>query len=385
MENQENLIKVVQSFAREMNILIVDDSRTMLELNKRSFGDFFQTCHLAHNGQEAYELWQENKNFYDLIVSDVVMPKMDGLELVQKIREESLEQSIIIVTSSKDLSTNQELSLYYIDGILPKPMDPDKLYILLYRVLKKISDKKDMKDYHTYLENVQFDFELHKKYICQVVDLLSQDNSTHAQESMKILKKIFIKTSRDIGSIKGYAEAHEKKEISQELHTILRRSSTQSNVSALEYLSTLDDTVMDKVDTFEEILNELSEIIYQLENSQSKKEQIDNIIEVMNRFLGVVESLGVFAILARSFVEMNSMLDSLDDNILADEQKVSLLVMALLNIEKDLNTWVNTVFINRDTPNIHYFDASFANSCLELESLLKNVEFESDEDDLEFF
>lgn len=51
----------------------------------------------------------------------------------------------------------------------------------------------------------------------------------------------------------------------------------------------------------------------------------------------------------------------------------------------DLESWISTIFIHHSTEDIHYFDASFANNCFEIESLLQQKEIESSDDDLEFF
>jgi DNA-binding response OmpR family regulator len=383
MKNEKELINLVKSYARDMRILIADDSRTMQELNKRAFGNYFSVCDVVSNGLEAYELWEKDENYYDLIVTDVVMPKMDGLELVQKIREKSFEQSIVIVTSSKDLSTNQELSLYYVDGILPKPMDPDKLYILLFRVLQRISDKKDMKAYYCSVDNMQFDTQMNKSYIEKVMELLSKEDSLNAKESIAILKKLYINTNKDLNSLKEQTLSDSKTSISNDLHQLIRRSSALSDVSALEYAETLDDTIIDKVENFDNILNELSESIYEFENSSSRN--LGNVVSKLNSFLLTIESLGVFAILSRSFVELIATLENITADVLNDSNKSPILVSALLNIEQDLNNWVQSVFIDKSALNIHYFDASFANTCLEIESLLNGVEFDVEDDGLEFF
>ena len=60
-------------------------------------------------------------------------------------------------------------------------------------------------------------------------------------------------------------------------------------------------------------------------------------------------------------------------------------VEILIGLGKDLELWIKEIFIKRDAQDIHYFDASFANNCLELEIIFHKNELEESADDLEFF
>ncbi len=58
----------------------------------------------------------------------------------------------------------------------------------------------------------------------------------------------------------------------------------------------------------------------------------------------------------------------------------------LVGIMQDLDLWAKTIFVEQETNDIHYLDASFANNILEIEVIFQNQELEhDDEDDLEFF
>ena len=84
-----------------MNILIVDDnfaSRRLLRAYLKGYGE----CYLASNGQEAIELFKEKTEgepFFDLICLDIMMPAVDGHEVLQSIRE--IERSINIVEENQ--------------------------------------------------------------------------------------------------------------------------------------------------------------------------------------------------------------------------------------------------------------------------------------------
>jgi two-component system chemotaxis response regulator CheY len=80
-----------------MRVLIAEDdftSRRLLESILEKYGD----CHVVMDGDEAVEAfktsWQENRP-YDLICLDIMMPRMDGQEALQKIREFEQEKGVV--------------------------------------------------------------------------------------------------------------------------------------------------------------------------------------------------------------------------------------------------------------------------------------------------
>ncbi|MDF1876643.1 response regulator, partial [Sulfurimonas sp. SAG-AH-194-L11] len=83
----KKLTPLVKSYARDMKILLVDDQSSNIDFYKVAFGKYFNVCDVALNGQIALDMYNEESNYYDLIITDVNMPVMDGLEFVKNIRE----------------------------------------------------------------------------------------------------------------------------------------------------------------------------------------------------------------------------------------------------------------------------------------------------------
>ncbi len=125
-----------------MKILIVEDdfvSRLLLQELLKPYG----ACHLAANGEEALAAFSrllDQKTPYDLICLDIMMPGMDGQEVLKQIREMERQRGIGCTDSVKIIMTSALADAKNImhalvrgpsDGYLTKPLDPSKMVKLL--------------------------------------------------------------------------------------------------------------------------------------------------------------------------------------------------------------------------------------------------------------
>ena len=125
-------------------ILIVEDDR---ELNKAvcSF--------LNHSGYEAvgclsasdaYDAMYDN--VFDLIVSDIMMPEIDGFEFAQNVRELSEDIPILFMTARDDIASKQRGFRIGVDDYMVKPIDLDELFLRIGALLRraKIASSKKL-------------------------------------------------------------------------------------------------------------------------------------------------------------------------------------------------------------------------------------------------
>ncbi|MBP3399191.1 MAG: response regulator transcription factor [Erysipelotrichaceae bacterium] len=116
-------------------VLVVEDDR---ELNKT-------VCsYLNHNGYEAIGCLDANEAYdalyehvIDLIVSDIMMPLVDGFELVKNVREFSPEIPILFMTARDDLASKQKGFRMGIDDYMVKPIDLDELILRIGALLRR--------------------------------------------------------------------------------------------------------------------------------------------------------------------------------------------------------------------------------------------------------
>ena len=100
-------------------ILVVDDDSSMRFLLKMLFESAGYQVVEAHHGAAALERVNENRP--DLVVTDLMMPVMDGAQLIARLRSHPKTRSIPILATSARLGSGAEVA----DAVLRKPFDPD--------------------------------------------------------------------------------------------------------------------------------------------------------------------------------------------------------------------------------------------------------------------
>ena len=106
------------------NLLLVDDSKLTLSRMRRAFENNGHTISTACNGKEAFDELtnlSSGSSPYDIIVTDIHMPEMGGLELVEKLRAAGLEQPIIVCTADLQKTTRDSALEAGASEILNKP------------------------------------------------------------------------------------------------------------------------------------------------------------------------------------------------------------------------------------------------------------------------
>ncbi|MCX7786662.1 MAG: response regulator [Spirochaetes bacterium] len=103
-------------------ILYVEDEEAVRDVALRFLHEMGYKMLVAVNGKDAWELFQAHHSQIDLVISDIVMPEMDGRELVHRIREIAPRMKILLTTGYPLGSDREEENLPKVDGILYKPL-----------------------------------------------------------------------------------------------------------------------------------------------------------------------------------------------------------------------------------------------------------------------
>ena len=131
----------------DTTILIVDDENRMRKLIK----DFLvmKNCKIleAGDGQQALEVFEENKEKINMVLLDVMMPKVDGWTVLRKIRSDSKVPVIMLTARGEE---QDELFGFELgaDEYISKPFSPKILVARIEAILKRVNgDKQKIRDY----------------------------------------------------------------------------------------------------------------------------------------------------------------------------------------------------------------------------------------------
>jgi len=120
-------------------ILVVEDSKTMRLFLQNLLKKEGYQVETVSNGKEALLAIEENQKFntsFNIVITDIIMPEMNGLELLKKAKQINQDISVIVVTSETTMDTAvQALNLGAIN-FLRKPPDPKEILDVIWRVSK---------------------------------------------------------------------------------------------------------------------------------------------------------------------------------------------------------------------------------------------------------
>ena len=135
----------VINYTKDLKILYVEDDESLLQETKELFENFFKEVIIAKDGLEGLEIYK--KESFDLVFSDIKMPKMDGIELSRNIMELNSDQVIIIISAYNDADKLLSLIQIGISDFLLKPMNLEQLLKVLYKVSKNIYNHKKQQEF----------------------------------------------------------------------------------------------------------------------------------------------------------------------------------------------------------------------------------------------
>ena len=117
-------------------ILLVDDEIEITEINKRYLEQGGYDIDIADDGKEALEKYKRNK--YSLIITDIMMPNMDGYDLISEVQYLNAEQPFLFITAK----TTEPDKIYALsmgaDDYIVKPFSPRELVLRVRNILRRI-------------------------------------------------------------------------------------------------------------------------------------------------------------------------------------------------------------------------------------------------------
>jgi DNA-binding NtrC family response regulator len=162
-------------------LLVVDDESKMRRVLQLFFEDSGYSVAQAENGEEALQTLDSVRP--DLVICDMRMPRMNGMELLQRVKQKSPDLPVIIMTAYGEVKTAVEAMKLGAENYVTKPLDMEELRILVSRAMERSSLIK---------ENLQLRAELDSRFdisnfvgqsekmqqVFKLIDQVAQTNTT---------------------------------------------------------------------------------------------------------------------------------------------------------------------------------------------------------------
>jgi putative two-component system response regulator len=136
----------------EEQILIVDDEENICNILARRLTREGYLCVTANNGREALNYFY--KNTFSLIISDIKMPEMDGVELLKKVKSVDPNMMVIMVTAYPEIDMAVEAMRLGAYDFIIKPADLDFVVLSVKKALEKKRLEEEVETYHKNLEKL---------------------------------------------------------------------------------------------------------------------------------------------------------------------------------------------------------------------------------------
>ncbi len=209
----------------EERILIVDDEEMICNLVARRLAKEGYSCSTAHNGKEALSLFL--KNSFSLIISDMKMPEMDGLELLKRVKVVNSKMMVIMITAYADVDVAVEAMRLGAFDFIMKPID---LNLVVHSIRNALGRKRLEEELDTYHKNLES---------------LVEERTGKLQQAYRILKKAHLDSvkvlAEAIDAKDPYTRGHSDRVTRMSLKIATHFDFSEARLETLEYGALLHD------------------------------------------------------------------------------------------------------------------------------------------------
>ncbi len=132
---RHQVVRNMEMLAKTPRILIVDDETMITNLFEMSLNDEGFHAEIANCGRDALEMFKRCD--YDVVVTDIMMPDINGVNLIEDIKKMKPETAVVVITGYPSIDTATEFIRLGAHDYLTKPLNPDVIISTITRVWSK--------------------------------------------------------------------------------------------------------------------------------------------------------------------------------------------------------------------------------------------------------
>ncbi len=211
MENADKLKELIE-YSKHIDVLYVEDDDQLRQDTLRLLSTFFNHIEPAANGKEGLEKYKTGS--YEIVISDLRMPEMDGIEMVRNIKELNDSQVILITSAHDESQYLLQLISMGVNNFILKPLDIKKFLLVLEKTIELVRLRQMETDYKKELEET----------VKQRTRELSELNKELEQYSLTLEQKVEERTAELNRSLAEVERANRKLMDSIDYATVIQRS-----------------------------------------------------------------------------------------------------------------------------------------------------------------
>ena len=143
-------VKELKELAKGLALLYVEDDRDLRENTTRLLTSFFDHVENAENGKHGLEKYTQRK--YDIVITDINMPVMNGVKMAEEIKARNKKQVVIVISAHDEAKYLLELINMGVDNFILKPLDINQFLEVIQKAINLVICNNLEEDYKKRLQ-----------------------------------------------------------------------------------------------------------------------------------------------------------------------------------------------------------------------------------------
>lgn len=349
--------------ANKLHVLYVEDDKDIRENTYELFKNCFSSVVTAENGGEGLKKFNQEK--IDIVITDIKMPVMDGIKMIEEILKINPEQVIIVTSAHQESEHLLKLINLGAEYFLAKPMDLNRMLKLFNKIIRRFHEQEELKNYQEMLE-------VENLKSAALLKELEEKNAQLERTVSELRDKVNVNITL-IDSIQN-----ETKLTEGQLNFLTPTVDTET---ASDFVASFPGDIEKISDNLEAIEETLELLIHQKLHDASA-EDIQELSSAFTGYAHILFSTYKFENLAQALENFGTKLLEIQDlSILKDLEGF------LFGIADALQKWRMEVLVERTAGDIHFMDNSIISDCLQTSGMfcVSSSEELTEDEGFEFF
>ena len=348
-------VKALKEITNELSLLYVEDDDNLRAETVKLFQHLFNDVDSANNGQVGLD--KVLVKDYDIVVTDINMPVMGGVELCKHIKEHRPQLPILITSAHDESHYLLELIDIGIDKFILKPLVMGQLTATLFRICTNISNKKMLAKYKQEIEQTNLNLKSSNEELRVLVQIL--DKKIEQLNTSEV-------SNSDLAPLKDAINRVSHKAPHPQYNMDFQAPTNDEGL--LLFTDYLHKEDLDKVHTFHTNINTLSTLQYP--SSIFDKDNILVLAKILNEYGDILQNYNIFSNLGAKVTNLSHVIQENTQCFLEQLNDVSILLESFLYVFKK---WKSALFSD-GIKNPNMYDTSMINDIETISILLQKEE-----------